>query len=146
MPTEPTGRIYVSRLILGKTNRALLKFPQPGLKIGAPGAAKVKTATSGGTSLPLKTLTPGYAIREGQFFSVIHGTRRYLYRAAAQAIANGSGDVTVTIDPMLRTAVSVNDVVEFVPLIEGFIQGDEQAWALALEHHTGLSFSITEAE
>lgn len=147
MPAEPTGRIWVSRLKRGKTNRVVFPFPQLDINIGAPGTPLVKTAATGGTSFALKGLTPYYAIREGQFFSVIHGGRRYLHSADAQVIADAAGDATLTITPMLRTAVSVDDVVEIaVPIMEGYIEGDDFGWNIDTARWIGLSFSVVEAE
>lgn len=147
MLAEPDGRIWVSRLKRGKTDRVLFEFPQLDLVIGSPGSPKVKTVTAGGTSVPLKGLTPGYAIREGQFFSIIHNGRRYLHSADAQAIADAVGDVTVTVTPMLRVSLSVDDVVEIAkPMIEGALAGDEFAWSIDVARTVGLAFSIVEAE
>lgn len=147
MKAEPDGRIWVSRLKRGKTERVVMEFPQLDLKIGSPGAPKVKTITAGGTSLPLKGLTPSYAVREGQFFSIIHNGRRYLHSADAQGIADAAGDLTLTVTPMLRVALSVDDVVEMAkPMIEGALSGDEVAWSIDIARVIGLGFTVTEVE
>lgn len=145
MEAEPDGRIWVSRLMRGLKDGVVFEWPQPDFNVMAPGTPFVKTATAGGTSLPLKGLTPYYPIREGQFFSIIHSSRRYLHAAATQVIADGSGDATVTLSVMLRTNVAVNDVVEIGrPMIEGRLVGDEVSWNLNAARHTGLAFTIEE--
>src|SRR3546814_1996587 len=88
----------------------LMDWPQPGFTIGAPGSPLVSTAASGGTALAIKSLTPSYAIREGQFFSSVHGGRRYVHMFTASVVASGTGTVTASIFPPLRTSLSVNDV------------------------------------
>src|SRR3546814_1693449 len=69
----------------------------PGFTIGAPGSPLVSTAASGGTALAFKSLTPSYAIREGQFFSIVHGGRRYVHMFTASVVASGTGKVTASI-------------------------------------------------
>lgn len=143
---EPDGRIWTSKLRLARQQGALFPWPQPGLKIGAPGTPLVDGAVAGGTSLPIKGLTAYYAIRFGQAFSIIHGGRRYLHFAAAQAIADASGDATVTIDPMLRMSLSDGDTIELgVPMIEGLLGSGDMEWDIMAEPYTGIgTITITE--
>lgn len=147
MRNGDNGRIFVSRLLQAKQDRLLMDWPQPGFTIGAPGSPLVSTAASGGTALAIKSLTPSYAIREGQFFSIVHGGRRYVHMFTASVVASGTGTVTASIFPPLRTSLSVNDVVEIAaPKIEGHVlPGEELSWQLALDHTTGISFSVMEA-
>lgn len=140
-----TAMAWIQRLLRGKTERVLIEFFQPGFSAGSPGSPKVATAATGGTSLSLKELSSGYRIKEGQFFSIVHGGRRYLHSANADATATG-GAATVGITPMLRTAISVNDVVEIAtPMIEGTLSGDETGWTVNTAHHVGISFTVMEA-
>lgn len=141
-----TAMAWIQRLLRGKTERVLIEFFQPGFDPGNPGSPKVATAASGGTSLALKDLSSSYRLKEGQFVSIIHGGRRYLHSVNADVTASG-GTATVGITPMLRTAISVNDVVEIAtPMIEGTLSGDETSWTVNAAHHVGLSFTVTEAE
>src|SRR3546814_19804997 len=66
----------------------------------------------------------------------------------ASVVASGTGTVTASIFPPLRTSLSVNDVVEIAaPKIEGHVlPGEELSWQLALDHTTGISFSVMEAD
>lgn len=147
MEAEPTGRVFIQRLTRARKVGALMEFPQLGLVIGAPGAPLVNGAVAGGTSVPVKGLTPGYVVREGQFFSIVVSGRRYLHSSDSEVIANGSGLATLTVSPMLRVPLSNNDVIEIAsPKIEGLVQGNATAWDLDLAETIGLSFSIVEAE
>src|SRR3546814_8961678 len=114
MRNGDNGRIFVSRLLQAKQDRLLMDWPQPGFTIGAPGSPLVSTAASGGTALAIKSLTPSYAIREGQLFSIVHGGRRYVHMFNASVVASGTGTVTASIFTPLRNSRSVNDVVETI--------------------------------
>lgn len=141
------GRIYVARLLRALTEGAIYPFPQHGLDIGTPGAPLVNGAGQSGSTLTLDGFTPGYVVREGQFFSIIHAGRRYLHQAAAEATADGAGNIVLPITPMLRISPANNAVCEFaVPYIEGFVSGDSASWRLMLEPFHLISFSITEAQ
>src|SRR3546814_3601578 len=61
----------------------------------------------------------------------------------ASVVASGTGTVTASIFPPLRTSLSVNDVVEIAaPKIEGLVlPGEELSWQLSLDHTTGISRS-----
>ena len=86
-------------------------------------------------------------MKEGQFFSVIHSGRRYVYMFTADATANGSGNLSAAIFPLLRTALSINDVIEIAqPKIEGLVMpGEEISWQIGLDNAREFSFSVLEA-
>lgn len=140
-----TAMAWIQRLLRGKTERVLIEFFQPGFDPGNPGSPKVATAASGGTSLAIKDLSSGYRLKEGQFGSIIHSGRRHLFSFNADTPTSG-GAAIVDITPMLRTPISVNDVIELnPPMIEGMLSGDETGWTVNAAHHVGLSFTVTEA-
>jgi hypothetical protein len=147
VPEEPEGRILAGLLRLAKTQGALFPFPQPGLEIGVPGSPVVNGTVAGGTSLPVRGLTALYTVRFGQFFSIIHGGRRYLHSAAAETTANGSGNAVIVLDPTLRTDLADGDVVEMAePKIEGLLETGNVKWAIRTEPFTdGLGFTVTES-
>lgn len=121
---EPDGRILSSRLRQAKTEGALFPVPQPGLDTGAPGAPVVNGAGQAGLALSLRGFTPGYVVREGQFFSIIHGGRRYLHCASGDAVAAANGGLYVGLYPMLRVKPADGAVCEFAkPYIEGIVAG-----------------------
>lgn len=145
--TEPFGRQWVARISRALTEGALFAFPQPDLVIGSPGSPVVSGAAQLGSTLNLSGFTPGYVVREGQFFSIIHAGRRYLHSAASETTASGTGTMALPILPMLRISPSNGAVCEFAaPMIEGFFDGQAVEWEHLLEPYTKVSFTITEAE
>jgi hypothetical protein len=145
MRSVDKGRIFVSRLIRGKTEGVLMEFPLLGFKPGSPGAPVVDGAGQSGRTLVVKDCTPNYVWREGQFFSLIHAGRRYLHNVDEEAICNSSGEVELSISPMLRIEPDDEDVIEAgKPMIEGFVMGEEWSWSMSLEHHINLDFELVE--
>ncbi|MDX3884024.1 MAG: hypothetical protein QHC65_06355 [Sphingomonas sp.] len=148
MRSEPKGRIYAARLRHAQREGAIIRFPQDGLIIGNPGAPVVDGAGQAGMVLNLRGFTAGYVVREGQFFSIIHGGRRYLYAARADMAAGEDGKMALPILPMLRVSPSDGAVCEFAaPMIEGFLDGGQVDWELLRQPFIQIpDFTITEAE
>jgi hypothetical protein len=140
-----TGRVIAARLMRGLTEGILLPFPQdfdPG-NVGQ--GVTVDGGGQQGSILNLKGFPAGYVVREGQFFSLIHGGRRYVHAAAADMPTTG-GRVQLPIFPMLRVIPNDGEVCEFdQPMIEGFITGNELAYALQTAPYLDVSFTMTEA-
>ena len=141
------GMVYLSRLLQGRQSTVILPWPLLDFDPGTSGAPLVSAAVTSGTTIPIKGLTPGYQVKEGQFFSVIHAGRRYVYMFTADATANGSGNLSAAIFPLLRTALSINDVIEIAqPKIEGLVMpGEEISWQIGLDNAREFSFSVLEA-
>lgn len=141
------GMVYLSRLLQGRQSTVILPWPLLDFDPGTPGAPLVSANVASGTSIPIKGLTVGYPIKEGQFFSVIHAGRRYVYMFTADATANGSGNATASIFPMLRSPLSNNDVLEIAqPMIEGLVlPGEEISWQIGLSNDREFSFSVMES-
>ena len=141
------ARVWVSRLVQGRSGTVALRWPQSGLAVGAPGAPVVNGAQSkGAQQLHIRGLAGQYPLREGQFLTVTAGGRRQLYMAALQTLASAGGLVTAVIRPGLRSVPADGSAVELnPPLIEGLLQGREVGWTLEAARTVGLSFSIVEA-
>jgi len=141
------GRQWVARLIRGKQEGARMAWPLQGFDPGNPGDIKVASAGAAGRSLPVKAATPNYIFREGQFFSVVVTGRHFLYMVTAETIASATGTATLPIEPMLRVSPPVDAVCWFgKPMVEGFIQGQEFAWEMALANFVGMGFELAEME
>lgn len=147
MRSDELGRIYVSRLLQGRLNGVLMRWPLLEFNPGNPGSPLVAAAASSGSSIQLKGLTAGYVVKEGQYFSIITNGRRYLYMATSDVTASGTGMATVSIFPLLRKSIATNDVVEMAqPMIEGLISpGDELGWEIASNRFMNINFTIMES-
>lgn len=145
-PSTTTGRVIVARLMRGLTAGVMLPFPQD-FDPGAVGnAVVVNGGNQTGSNLALKGFPAGYIVREGQFFSIIYGGRRYVHSAAADTAVAADGSVTLPIFPMLRISPNDGAVCEFaVPMIEGFIPGNELAYSLQTAKFLDVSFTVLEA-
>lgn len=122
----------------------LMKVHQPGFDVGTPGAPRVNGAGQGGIFLIVDGLTPGYVVRKGQFLNVVSAGQHFLYRSAADATANGSGQATLTLRTMLRYPPSDNDIVKLAePMIEGFVR-DMRSWEVGVDRLVQLQFTVRE--
>lgn len=124
---------WIQRLKRGKSQRVIMEFPQPGLDLSGYGTGSI---TGSGSSVSISGA--GGSLKEGQFFSIVQGGRRYLHSADG----NGSN---ITITPMLRVPLSGASVEVGNPKIEGMLSGDEVSWTVDLAEIVGISFTVTEA-
>ncbi len=140
------GMAYLSRLVRGLKDTVLLAFPEPGVTPRSYGAPVVASAGAAGTFLPVSGLIPGDVIKEGKFLSVVVGGQRYLYQAAVGDVTvSGGGTATLQVEPMLRAQPAAGALVEIErPKIEGFVQGNEQAWAVSRSKYLPFRFTIME--
>jgi hypothetical protein len=149
MFTAEAGMLWVARLIAARrAGGAVLPWPQPGFTPPPSGAPRVAGAGQSGSLLTIEGFSPvDYVVREGQFFSIIHGGRRYLHQAAESRAAVDGRITALAIQPMLRISPANLAVCEFdEPKIEGMLGGDEQTWTPSTARTIGLTFSITETK
>ena len=140
MRAEPDGRTFAAALMAAKLSGAYLAFGQDG--------PVVDGAAQSGTTLNLRGFAAGYVVRAGQFFSIVHNSRRYLHFASAATTANGTGHMALPILPMLRFLTTDADVCEFAaPIIEGSLSGNEVAWSRPASRYVDFgTLTITEDE
>lgn len=145
--TRSEALVIQSRLLRAREDRLRMEWMQPDFDAGAPGAPRVAAAIVSGMSVPFKGMTPGYTIKEGQFFNFVHGGRRYLHIFAADGAVASDGTLQASIWPMLRTNLSNNDVIEIAPpMIEGLVsKGDELSWQISVDRLASFSFSLSES-
>lgn len=137
---------WIGRLARGTAETVTLAVPQPGFAVGSPGTPRVNGSGQLGMSLNVDGFTPGYVLKEGQFFSIITGGQRFLYVCTADTTATG-GAMVLPFEPMLRRQPADNDLIEVaLPTIEGFIEGRESSWTVEAAYNVGLSFKIDERE
>jgi hypothetical protein len=145
MKIEPAGREWIAALNEGVTEGVVFGFPQVDFNVGTPGATLVNGANQTGSTINLDGFSANYAIRKGQFFSVIIGGRRFLYQSRTAIAASAGGTVALPITPMIRKSPADNAVCEFAaPMIEGFLQGQGNAWTVDIARTVGLEFTIFE--
>ncbi len=147
LQSDSDGRIFISRLLQARQSRILMEWQQGSFNPGTTAAPKINSNISSGSVIAIAGLPANYEAKEGQFFSVIRGDRRYVHMFAGNHIATSLGVLTAQIFPMIRTPFFANDVVELaIPMIEGHVSpGDELSWQLALDLNIGLSFTVMEA-
>lgn len=141
------SRIMLARLIRGLTDTVLMRVLEPGMRDLPFGTPQISAAGAFGESIPVKGLGAGRVVPEGKFLSIVSGGQRYLYMVKSTVTANGSGNATIPIYPMLRRQPALNDVVELSqPKMEGYIQGNEYSWEVSKNKFVGFNFSVQERE
>ena len=145
-PYEPDkARVMVSRLIAAKQEGLRIEYPLLHSQ-GAPGAPLLNGAVTSGRTLVLDGLTPGYTCKEGYWLSLVKSGQHYLHSVRTGGRANGSGQLTITLNELVRDSFADNTVVNLAkPMIEGFVEGDEWAWSTAIERVTPIEFTLEEA-
>lgn len=144
MRLEPDGRLWAEKLNRARRLGAIIPLQQPDLDVGAPGLPKVRTDTATGRVVPLKGLTPQFAIKAGYWLSLVVDGQRYLDQVVAQVVADADGEADVELQNLIRVPLSVDDVAEIaVPKIEGALEGlSGGAWVN--DRITSFSFTVTE--
>lgn len=138
------ARVMVSRLIAGKQEG--LRLPLPLLHSqGSPGAPLLNGAVTTGREIVLDGLTPGYFCKEGFWLSLVKDGRHYLHSVRTGGRADASGNLTITLNEMLRDSFADNTVVNLAkPMVEGLVEGDEWAWQVAVDRVVPIEFAIEE--
>lgn len=146
MPMAGDGRKFAARCQRAKRQGIIVEIPQPDLVIGAPGTGiTVQSATSGGYNVAITGAAVGYVVREGQALNIAKNGHRYLYYAAADLTLNGSGAGTLSLTSPLRTQLAGTEAINLAaPVIEGWMQGDNFAWAIGSNRTVSLEFEVLE--
>lgn len=145
MRIEAEGRQWIARLMQAKREGARMRWPQVEFRAGAVGTPTARIATSGGTTLPITGGQPGATIRFGQWLSIAHGGRSYLYGVTTGVVLDDEGAADVGLSVPLRHLVDAGDAVELAaPVIEGVIEGDGFGWTVERSRTVGLSFTLME--
>jgi hypothetical protein len=139
------GRVIVSRLIRAKRMGLRVEFPL--LASQECEDAVVDGAGQAGTALMIRGLFPRRVVREGFWLSVVRADgQHFLHNVAGQAMADAAGKATLQLSEMLRWPFADGNKVNLVrPMIEGIVDGDEQAWAISVEKFVSIEFTVEEA-
>ncbi|AHE55540.1 hypothetical protein [Sphingomonas sanxanigenens] len=145
LESDREGRIWVSRLLRGKTEGARWEYPLLDFDPGNPGSFVVNGAGQAGKQLAVRGGTSRYAFKEGQPLSIFIGGRHYLHFVDSQVIATASGTATIMITPMLRVPPADGDALHVArPMIEGLLMGDETQWQISADRLLAIAFEIHE--
>lgn len=143
-PMRPdTARKFVARLQRAKVEGLRIVYPLLDLSQGSPGTPLVDGAGQSGTSVNLKGLSPGYAVKEGYPLTLIDGDGlRYLHFAADAVMANASGLAAVELTTPLRAPMPDEATVLLAkPTIEGALV-ESVGWSLSVDRLIRLGGSI----
>lgn len=151
MVSYPPMRMDVSRKFIARLNRAKreglrIEIPLVDVPQGIPGAPVVDGAGQAGAALNVRGLTPAYIAKEGFWLTIkeADGTE-YLHQMAQTAVADGSGNATLQIEPPLRAPFADGDAIEMAkPTMSGFVEGDEWGWQINVNRLIALQFPIEE--
>lgn len=146
MLVEPDGRKWAAKLVEAARIGAVMPIIQPGLSVIAPGnAITVSATTTSGHSVPITGATANYPVRAGQWVSIVSGGYRYSDMIRTATAVATDGTATLDLQNLIRTPLSVGDVVELAqPKVEGFLTSDI-GWPLEISRATVFSFTIEEA-
>ena len=98
-----------------------------------------------GSSLICDGFTNGVAIPQLAFFSHVISSHTYLHTVTSSGSADGSGNATLTIAPMMRASPADNTALNFTnPTIEGFMDVGDVEWSLDVLMMASVSFTIME--
>lgn len=138
------GRIMVARLIAGKQTGVRVAVPLLHSQ-GSPGTPLLDGAVTTGRSITIDGLTPGYVLQEGYWLSLVKDGQHYLHSIGTGDTADGAGEATVELNELLRTDFADNTVINLAaPMVEGFVEGEEWQWQVAVDRLFPISFTIRE--
>lgn len=145
MPAN-VGRGFTSRLVRAQREGLRMAVPLLGVSQGAPGMPLVNGNYPSGTVLPLKGCAPGYVFGEGYWLTLIDAAGEYyLHQVVGSAAANGSGNVTLSIETPIRTPLLNNaTVLVAAPMVQGIIENI--SWGMQVGGLIdGIGFTLEEA-
>ncbi len=140
------GRVMVARLISGKSEGIRIPYPLL-IPQGSPGSPVVAGVHATGKSLAIRGLTPGYFCKEGYWLSLVKSGQHFLHNVKAGGMASAGGELTITLNEMLRDSFADGDTVNLAkPMVEGYVEGNEWQWSLAVDRVIPIEFMIEEAK
>lgn len=150
MRSSDDARVYVARLVQGKSEVCRMEWPLGDFEPGNPGEPETSTHEPSGEILPLTGFAPHYIIKEGQFFSIEYDGQHFMHmvKNIDGVVADADGNAQLNVIPEIKRPMAAGARCHFAkPMIEGYVQsGDEMQWQLAVDHNVGLEFSIQEVE
>lgn len=144
MKAEPDLRRALALVSQAERLGGKIEIPQPDFNVGAPGTPTVAADTASGRTVPLTGLTPHYAIRAGQWVTIVVDGRGYLDEIVTPVVADASGEAEIELRNLIRKGLSEDDVVELGrPWIEGAVTVTRRA-PNDINRAGSFAFTITE--
>lgn len=142
------GRQLIASRLKARAAGSTVTAPWPQPAASALGSPTVNGAGQSGRTLICNGFTAGVTIPAGLFFSVSVAGRSYLYQVALATTADGSGNATLTLSPMLRASPAASAALNFAaPVIEGFITDAGETWSISMNTWFDLpAFTIEEVQ
>ncbi len=143
---EDCARELIAARLRSKTTGETVRWswPQPTYD-GLVGTPLVKGAGQSGSLLAIDAATAGAPFRALDFFSFETESRAWLHAVHTSGVADGSGEASLAISPMLRVIPADNAALNFsAPVIEGLFAGNDVGWKLEQLCVYGVSFTIFE--
>jgi|EndMetStandDraft_9_1072997.scaffolds.fasta_scaffold30101_2 hypothetical protein len=138
----------ISDLVRGKQEGLRMTFPLQGVDQSGSGAPVMDGADQAGRLINLRGLTVGYVVEKGFWLSIVDADgQHYLHNVFVGGTVDGAGKVEITLAEHLRVPFPDGASVHLdQPMIEGDVEGNEQAWRLSrADRVDGISFTIEEA-
>ena len=139
------ARRFIARLLRAEASPVAIALPQRGLGPVSPGALAVSAAVTSSGLLAVSGGTPNLLLKEGQFFSLTAGGRRYVHNLQDDVVLDANGAGMLPLNPLLRVAPAIGDMTEWViPILEGFPDLNSTKWTLEWLTRVGLQLAVTE--
>ncbi len=132
--------------LLAEADTCIMNIPEIGITVGSPGTPLVNGAGQSGSSLIVDGLTPGYTVAKGKRISFTVSGLIYSYQTTAAVTADGSGNATLAIRPMLRASPADNTAIDINPAkVEGYATVPDGGFSIGMNRLAeGLGFTIEE--
>lgn len=146
--TYSQGLAFIASLNQGFSDSVVATLPQSdSAYFGSPGTPVINGGSQSGKTIIMRGFSAGYVAQNGQMFSISSNGFHCLYQVTSTETADSFGNLTLPINPMLKIPPNDGDTCEFAtPKIQGFLDGNQQAWTLNMAQGVGLNFSITELQ
>lgn len=143
---EDCARELIAARLRSRTTGETVRWPWPQpVHDGLVGTPLVKGAGQTGSLLVTDGATAGAAFRALDFFSFETESRSWLHAVHTAGAADGSGEATLAISPMLRILPADNAALNFAtPVIEGLFAGPDVEWSLEQLCVYGVRFTLFE--
>ena len=126
------GAYYMALLEQGALGLVSAPVPQLMSNSGAGTSVVVDGVAQAGTSITLSGFPANFTIPQGSFFNITTNGYPMLYRTTSVETCNGSGIVTLPINPMLKVSPNNGDACNFAsPIIVGFLSSPSQSHTIA---------------